>query len=201
MPEDDYPDAPVGSKQHRVTKAIHWHFTTDMSHAEIAKRLGVTEGTVRHYVREPPAEEVRDQLQQQALKTRLVAFEELKRQLQEAGQRSRTAETPIKIWPEDGEVHVTDVRDDRGNLLERIPIPEGFELGPDQEERFYGRNEAREILEMMVDLVGAGEPETIRLEGGLDVDHSGAVEHSGSLSIGFEPTALEDADQKDDGSA
>jgi predicted DNA-binding protein YlxM (UPF0122 family) len=192
MDSDDRPDSPVGSKQHRITKAIHWHFTTDLTHAEIADRLGVREETVSRYIREPPVEEVRDQLQQQTLKTRLVAFEELKRQLREAGQRSRSAECPVKIWPEDGAIHVTDIRNDHGKLLERIPIPEDFELGPDQEERFYGRNEAREILEMMVDLVGAGEPDTLRLEGGVNVEHAGAVQHSGSLSIRFEPTALEE---------
>lgn len=183
---------PVGTKRHRVTRAIHDHFLTDKSWEEIADDLGVEPRTARMYVNEPPAEEVQEIIQSQATSTRIAAWEELKRQLREAGQRSRTAEKPVKIWPDDGSVHVSDVVNDRGEVVDKIPIPEGFEIGPDEEARFYGRHEAREILEMMIDLVGAAEPETLRLEGDVGVEHSGEVKNS--LSIGFEPTPLEEED-------
>lgn len=183
---------PVGTKTYRVRTAIHRHFLTDDTDEEIAEDLGVSTRTIQKYVHSPPAEEARELLQDQAVTTRIAAWEELKRQLREAGERSRTAEKPIKIWPDDGEVRFTDVRNEAGEILERIPIPEGFEMGADEEARFYGRHEAREIIELMADLTGAGEPETIRLEGDLGVEHSGEVE--ASLSIGFEPTPREEVD-------
>lgn len=183
---------PVGTKSYRVTKAIHWHFTTDRTWEDIAEELGVSVTTAKKYVREPPADEVRAMLKHQATSVRIAALEELKRQLREAGSRSRSAEKPIKIWPEEGEVRFTDVVNDRGEILERIPIPDGFEIGPDEEQRFYGRSEARDILEMMINLVGAAEPDKIELSGELGMNHSG--HDGGQLTIGFEPTALEEID-------
>lgn len=183
---------PVGTKQWRVTCAIHDHFLTDKDWSEIAEPLGVSERTARSYVHEPPGEEVREILSDQAATVRIASVEELKEQLREAGERKRTAEKPIEVWEEDGYLHVADQRDpETGELVDRYPIPADYELGADEEIRYYARTEIREIIELLTDITGASEPDTIRLEGDVGVEHSGEVENS--LSIGFEPTALEEA--------
>lgn len=171
-------DHPVGSKQYRVTKAIHWHFCTEKTNAEIADELGVNERTVREYINEPPAEEVQEQLSQQETQTRLVAFEELKHQLQAAGERARSAEKPVKIWQdEDGDLCIRDVEDDDGELVKRVPVNVDIEMGIDQTQRFYGRQEAREILQMMIDLVGAAEPEQLEVSGEMSGEFSVSITH------------------------
>ena len=185
---------PVGTKQWRVTRAIHDHFLTSKSWEEIADPLGVSVRTAKSYVNEPPAEEVREILSDQAKTVRIAAVEELKEQLRAAGERSRSAEKPVEVWEEDGHLHVADQRNERGELVDRYAIPADYELAPDEERRYYARTEVREILELLADLTGASEPDRVRLEGNVGVDHSGRVDHS--LSIGFEPTALEDLDER-----
>jgi len=161
---DDTPSRPVGSKQYRVTKAIHWHFTTEKTKEEIGGELGVSRQKVHEYITSPPAGEVEQALAHQETQTRLVAFEELKSQLRRAGSKSKTAETPVKVWPEDGEVKVTDVTNDDGDVLEKVPIPEGFEMGADDTARYFRREEVREILELMMELTGAKADEDADVE-------------------------------------
>lgn len=174
---DDAPKRAVGTKQHRVNRAIHLHFTTELTDAEIGEKLGVTERTVKNYVAEPPADEVRETLRNQATQVRMAAFAELKRQLRAAGQRSRGAETPVKVWEgDDGALNVKDIEDDEGTVVKRVPLPADLVMGPDEEARFYARREAREVLEMLVDLVGAAEPEQIELSGEVDGGMSGELE-------------------------
>jgi hypothetical protein len=186
---------PVGTKTYRVTKAIHWHFTTEKTWEEISEKLGVSKSVAKGYVNEPPADEVRAMMENQATQVRVAALEELKRQLRECGAREESAEKPVKIWrSKSGDVHVRDVRDDQGGLVERIPLPQDFEMGDDEEAKFYARSEAREIMDMMIDLTGAAEPEEVKLSGSVEQQHTGPG--GGQLSIGFEPTPLEDRDEE-----
>lgn len=166
----DNPKRAKGTKAWRVNQAIHRHFTTTDSYEEIADDLGVSPETIKGYISEPPAQEVRQVLETQQVQVRMAAFSELKRQLREAGQRSRTAEKPVKVWTDDdGHLVVRDVRDgEKGQIVKKYPLPETFEMGPDHETRFYAREEAREILEQLVDLVGAGEPEQIEFSGEVE---------------------------------
>ena len=158
------------TKRWRVTQAIHLYFTTDMTQEEIGDELGVARETVSRYIHEPPAEEVQEQLQNQARQVRMAAFEELRRHMREAGHRSRTAEKPVKVWTdEDGELQVETIRDDEGNIVKRIPVPADIVMRPDEQTRFYARDEIREALEMLIDLVGAAEPERVEITG--DVSH------------------------------
>jgi predicted transcriptional regulator len=157
-----------GSKQWRVTQAIHYYFTTNMTMAEIGDELGVSKATVHNYVHEPPAEEVQQQLDNQATQVRLMAFEELRRHLREAGARSRTATKPVKVYEnDDGELEVEDIELE-GGQVKKIPVVQDIELLPDREARFYARKEIREALEMLIDLVGAGEPDQLELSGEVD---------------------------------
>ena len=161
------PDHPVGTKQYRVTKAIHWHYCTELSHEEMADRLGVREETVSRYINEPPSEAVEQQLEEQQREVRLVAYEELKHQLRAAGDLSRTAEKPVKVWQDDdGHLQVRDIHDeDTGDLISKKPVPVDVEMGPDETARYFRREEVREILDRLVDLVGAAEPERHEITG------------------------------------
>lgn len=173
---DDSPDGPVGSPATRRAIAIHWNWTTDYSNEEIATALGVTTQTVEKYLSSGPNEEVKAQMEGIESEVRLVAVAELKSQLQRAGHVSRTAEKPVKVWQDDdGHLRVRDVYDDEGELVSKKPIPTDLEMGPDQTARYFRREEVREILDRLVELVGAAEPER------HEIDHSGDV--SGEFSI------------------
>lgn len=166
---DDRPDAPVGTPAFRRTVAIHWEWTTQYSCEEIAKALGVTERTIRGYISDGPTDEVRDKMDGVESEVRMIAVAELKEQLKAAGHRSRTAEKPVKVWPEDGDIQVSDIRpSEDAPVVERIPIPDDYDLMPNEEVRYYARDEVRDILEQLTDLVGAGEPKQI--------EHSGSIE-------------------------
>lgn len=164
---DDNPDSPVGRPATRRNIAIHWNWTTEYTIDEMATALGVTPRTIQNYINDGPTEEVQEQMKKMEQEVRLVAVSELREQLQAAGSRSRSAETPVKIYEnDDGEVEVRDVRDDdTGELLTRKPIPQDIELLPNEEARYYAREEVRDILEQLVDLVGAGEPDQVEVEG------------------------------------
>ena len=165
----DKPKRAKGSKQWRVNRAIHLWFTTDMTQEEIGDELGVSRQTAGEYIRSPPAEEVQETLETQATQVRLMAFEELRRHLREAGSRSRTAEKPVKVWTDDdGDLQVKEIRDDEDTVVKRVPIPADMEMGPDDEARFYARKEIREALDMLIDLVGAAEPEQVELSGEVE---------------------------------
>lgn len=171
---DDRPDAPVGSPATRRTIAIHWEWTTEYSREEIAAALGIQKRTVDRYIREGPTDDVQAQLADVEAEVRMVAVAELKEQLRAAGHRSRTAEKAIKIYENDeGEVEVRDVHDDEtGELITKKPVPQDIDLLPDEEARYYARAEARDIIEQLVDLVGAAEPEQHEVmgEGGGPVE-------------------------------
>lgn len=167
---DDEPDRPVGTAAVRRSNAIHWNWTTDATEDEIGDALGVSARTVRRYLNEGPTDAVREQMEGVEAEVRMVAVAELRDQLRRAGHRSRTAETPVKVWPEDGDLHVVDVVDEEsGKIKDKYPLPEGFEVGADEQTRYYAREEVREILDQLVSLTGAGEPEEV------SVDHSGSL--------------------------
>lgn len=171
---EDSPENPVGTPDLRRTIAIHWNWTTQYTNTEIADALGVRPETVSRYLSDGPTEGVKQQMENVEAEVRMVAVAELKQQLKEAGHEARTAEQPIKVWPEDGTLNVVDVTDDdTGQVVDRYPLPESYEIGADQQARFYRREEVRDILEQLTDLTGAAEPEQTE------------VEHSGSVGMGL----------------
>jgi hypothetical protein len=143
-----------------------------MSAEEIGEELNVTGRTVESYLNETPAQEVQEQLVEQQAEARIIAYEELKRQLREAGERSRSAEKPVMIFEnEDGELEVRDVHDDdTGELVTKKPIPQDMELLPDEKTRYFGRQEVREILEQMSELLGIKEADEIEVSGEVEID-------------------------------
>lgn len=158
---DDSPDAPVATPQVRRTIAIKWNWTTEYSKQEIADALGVHAKTVSRYLREGPNEEVQELVNDLESEVRTIAVMELKEQLQAAGHRSRTAEKPVKVWTgPDGNLRVQDKHDpETGQIVGKYPLPADMELGADEEARYYAREEVREILEQLIELTGAAEPE------------------------------------------
>lgn len=156
----------------REAKAIHLWFTTDMSQSEIGDELGVTQGRISQIVNSEPSQEVQEFVDKQAAQVRVMALQELQRQLQEAGDRSRSAEKPVEVWEEDGYLHVAEDRDpETGELVDKYPIPAGYELAADHDTRYYRREEIREILDQMAELVGAKEPQEVEVSGsGIVID-------------------------------
>lgn len=163
---DDRPDAPVGTPATRRIIAIHWEWTTEYSREEMAAALGVTPQTIRKYVNDGPTEAVEEQIADVESKVRMVAVAELKEQLKAAGHRARSAATPTEVWQgEDGDIHVRDVTDEDGEVVKRVPVPEDYDLMPDEEARYYARAEVRDILDQLTNLTGAGEPDQVEVEG------------------------------------
>lgn len=161
------PDGPVGTREWRVERAIHWRYCTGLSNKEIGEKLGVSPEQVSRYLHEPPGDEVREQIKEQEITTRRVAYEELMWQLQESGARARTATAPNPVWPDDGDVDVAHITDGDGQVVDLKPIPDGYEMGPDEKQRYYGRMESREIIELLADITGAAEPDQYEV-GGAD---------------------------------
>jgi len=156
---DDSPDNPVGTPAVRRTKAIHWNWTTDATHQEIADALGVTPETVRNYLNAGPTDAVREQMERVESEVRTVAVTELRSQLKAAGSRAKTAEKPVKVYENaDGELEVMDVELENG-MSEKVPVVQDMELLPDEQARYYARDEVRDILEQLTELVGAAEAE------------------------------------------
>lgn len=180
---DDEPDAPVGTPATRRTIAIHWEWTTEYSREEMATALGVTPQTIGKYLSEGPTDEVQKQLNGLETEVRLVAVTELKDQLKRAGSRSRTAEKPVKIWTDDdGNLQVNDrIDEDTGELTGKYPVPHDLEIGPDYTARYFRREEVREILQQLTDLVGAAEPDQ--------------VEHTGEIDVGLSASEKEQLDE------
>jgi len=162
---DDEPNAPVGTPATRRTIAIHWNWTTEYSTEQMASALGVRPETVRGYIRDGPTEAVEQQMETVESEVRDIAILELKEQLRTVGHRARTAKKPVKIYRnEDDEIEVRDVTDDgTGELLTKKPVPQDIQFLPDEEARYYARGEARNILEQLTDLVGAGEPDELNV--------------------------------------
>lgn len=159
-------------KAMRETKAIHWYFCRDMTEEEIADELGVTEQTVSKYLNSEPSQEAQKMIDWKASQVRVMAVEELQDQLQAAGERSKTAEKPVKIYAnENGEVEVKDITDDEGNIVKKVPKTQDIDLLPDEEARYYAREEARDIIDQMCELVGAKEPQEVEVSGsGIVID-------------------------------
>jgi len=184
---DDNPDRPVGTKALRRAIAIHWNWTTEYTTEEIGSALGVRPQTVREYLAEPPSDDVQAVMNNVEAEVRLAAVAELKAQLKQAGHRSRTAETPVKVWTDDdGNLRVNDKRNpETGELTGKYPVPADMELGADDEARFYARKEVREILAQLVDITGAAEPDK------QEIEHSGEVD---GFNFTINPTAPSDAE-------
>lgn len=161
---DDEPGSPVGTPATRRTIAIHWEWTTEYSRERMATALGVRKSTIDRYIREGPTEGVQAQMEGIETEVRLVAIAELKEQLKQAGSRSRTAEKPVKIWTDDGNLRVEDkTHPESGKITGKYPVPWDMEIGPDHTTRYYRREEVREILQQLVDITGAGEPDEVEV--------------------------------------
>lgn len=161
---DDERDRPVGTPEFRRMKAIQWTWTTEATQTEIASALGVRRETVSRYLNDGPTDDVKKAMNAREAEIRDVAILELKDQLQAAGDRWRTAEKPVKIYENDaGEVVVKEITDDYGEVVKKIPKVQDIQMLPDEEARFYARKEAREIVEQLVDLVGAAEPDEVNV--------------------------------------
>jgi len=178
---DDSPDAPVGTTETRRAQAIHWNWTTEARKSEIADALGVSSETIRRYLNDGPTDAVREQMEGIEAEVRMIAVAELREQLQAAGDRSRSAEKPVKVWTDaNGNLTVLDKRHpETGKVLDKYAVPAGMELGADDEARYYARDEVRQILDQLVALTGAGEPDEV------------AVEHSGGVNVTVENTVVE----------
>lgn len=171
------PEMPIGTKKSRRYKAIHWDLATDMSRAEMATRMGVSERTVYNYLNSEEALEVDEVIEQKRQEWLLAGAQELEFQLKQAGSRSRDPEKPVKVWREDGELHVKDkVHPETGEITGKYPVPEDMEMGPDEKARYFGRKEFREILQMMAEMFGFGSPEEIRLSGQVDHKHDHGID-------------------------
>lgn len=168
------PDGPIGTRKHRVRRAIHLYWTRDLTQAEIAERLGVSQPKVNEYIHESPqSEAVQEQLEDVAVTTRFIAVQKLREQLRTAGERARTAEKPVAVWTDDdGNLTVRDQMDEDGEVVDKYPVPDDMEMGADEERRYYGRQEVREILDQLTELTGAKAPEErdVNLSGEMSVD-------------------------------
>lgn len=132
---------------------------------------------MREYISEAPTSPaVQNAVESLEIEVRFIAAEKLKAQLKAAGSRAESAEKPVKVWhDEHGELLVKDKRDPKTNeLTGRYPIPYDFEMGVDQQGQFYGRNEVREILDLLTDIVGAkaADRQEIELSGEVETDTS-----------------------------
>ena len=183
------PDGPIGTKKNRVQKALYWYWTQDYSQQEIADKLGVSQRAVSNYVREAPTSDaIQKRLDDLETQVRYAAIEDLRSQLKEASRRE-TAEKPVKIWQdEDGNLCVNDKRDDSGQVIDRYPVPQDFELGADEQARFYARSEKREILDLLTDIVGAKAAERQKIE------HSGDGGGPIEMTINYEEVTADDVD-------
>lgn len=176
---DDHPDSPVGTPATRRTIAIHWEWTTQYSREEMATALGVQKSTIDRYIREGPTDDVQRQMDGVEKEVRMVAVAELREQLKRAGDRSRTAEKPVKVWTDDDDqLRVNDKTDEETDeLTGKYPVPDDMEMGPDHAARYFRREEVREILTQLSELVGAAEPEQ------HEIEHSGEVDGEFSVNI------------------
>lgn len=171
---DNDPNAPVGTPATRRAVAIHWNWTTDYTTEQIARALGVRPKTVRRYLSEGPSDKVREMMDGVESEVRMVAVAELRYQLKQAGNKSRTAEKPVKIYEnENGEVEVVDIELEDGGI-KKIPKVQDIRFMPDEEARYYGRQEARQILDQLIDITGAGEPEQVEHTGDVPIFYTEA---------------------------
>jgi len=154
---------PLGTRKARVRKALWWYWTQDMTTEEIGEKLGVTRDTVSRYVHQAPeSDAVREQLDNLEVEIRYIAVRELRKQLREVGSKSREAEKPCEVWQdENGDLRIREVRNEHGELLAHEAVNVDVELMPDEEARYYAREEVREILDMLMDIAGAREAQEV----------------------------------------
>lgn len=147
-------------KARRVQRAIHLHWMSDMSREEIADELDVSYRTVNRYLDEgPTAEEVNQVVQKAKRDTRMMAIRELKQQLLEVSSRKQSAKRPVKIYQQNGQIQTRDVRDDTGQTIDMEAVPVDVKMLPDEEVRYVSRKEIRSILDDLISLTGASEPQ------------------------------------------
>lgn len=178
-------DGPIGSKKMRIRKALYWYWARDMNQEEIGEKLGVSPQKVREYIHaSPQSEAVEEQLDNLETQVRFIAVEQLREQLKQAGSRAESAEKPVKIWEDgDGNLRVKDKHNDRGEVVDKFPVPADIEMGEDSEQRFYGRSEAREIIDLLTDIVGGKAAERHKHE------HTG--EGGGPIQVSISETVVE----------
>lgn len=179
------PNGPIGSRKMRVQKALYWWWTKDLTQKEIGDKLGVSPQKVREYIREAPTSSaIQERVEDLEVQVRYAAAEKLREQLKQAGVRAESAEKPVKVWQNDaGDLIVRDERDEIGKLSGRYVVPASFEMGADEQGRFYGRSEVREILDLLTDIVGAKAAERHKHE------HSG--DGGGPIEINVTETVVE----------
>ena len=180
-------DRPVGTRDWRITRAINLTHTTERTQEEIAAELGVSRTKVKEYLNTDPAEDVEEFLAEQQAEVRKIATSEYKRSLREVGEQARTAEEPVKVWTDDhGDLDVVPVygEDEIGNpvVVDYRPLPQDMEMGPDTIERFHRRDEMREIMRDMRQMVGADAPEESK--------HEITGEDGGPIEVTYEDTVV-----------
>lgn len=152
-------------QHYRARKAIEWKFTRDWTNKRIAEELDVAPETVSRYINDPP-EELKEPIQHFKDELTFATFERLRSQLKEANRRAREAEKPQKVfeYDENGDLVTEEIHfEDGGSKL--IPKVEDLEMQPDEETRFYARQEEREIIDMLWSLAGVEEPEEVEVSG------------------------------------
>lgn len=178
-----------GTRKWRQTQAIHLHFTTNMTNREIAEKLDVHETTISGYLNDDYAEEVNEMVETHKSQVMMESLRVLKEQLRDLHDQMREvevereeAEVEVKIYRNDeGEVQYDTFTDDNGQE-QMYKVPQGYEVEPDGQTRYFRRSEWREIsrdirdvLQEMRSLLGVEQADRIRIE------HSGGVDHRHGL--------------------
>jgi len=159
---------PHGSQEYRARKAMEMKWTRDMTNKEIAEELGVRPTTVSNYLNDPP-EELKEPARKFRHEVVHATIAELRTQLSTAVERARTAETTEKVFEtdENGELVTERVFTDDGRSFMKPKVTD-MEFAPDHAVRAASRQEARQIIDMLWDLTGAGEPEEVELSGEVE---------------------------------
>lgn len=142
-----------GDRDNRASRALYLAYVEGKTQQEIADSLGVTQPAVSKYINEPPGDELKEELEKQALDIRRISEIILRGQLQAAQERAIGAETLSEDWG-DGDIRTARITDEDGKLIERKPIPEGFEMDDDHDARADARSEVRDILEGLQAVTG-----------------------------------------------
>lgn len=147
----------------RAAEAVYLTYAEGLTQSEIADRLGVSQSAVSQMLHKEPGSSVQDEITTQAAHTHQLTWMELTRQYRTVIERATTAMELTEDWG-DGEIQTADIRDDDGQVVERIPIPDGFSLGPDHEARADAEKEIREILDQMKTLTGGSDTFSFEFE-------------------------------------
>lgn len=147
-------DKTAEGKAKRASKAVYLKYVEGLTQNEIAERLDVSQTSVSKYLNEEPGEEVKEDLQQQAIQTRMMTWETLTRQLQAAHERAQDAEKVTPDWDNEDNITFVTTRDAEGNIKDRFPLPDGYSVDADHEAQSDARKEIREILDAMQTVTG-----------------------------------------------